>query len=296
MRKTIFGNLDAFDVASLINAARLKWLIAPVERATVLHPVRALFTDTELASLESETASDNHQIVVWGDLECLFLCIDHPEINWARETLNICITAVSLDAKWLEAIQKTPTGLMTSNARRKVIQESVPKLSLPGPWTRISQHFIHRVGSVSHQNLASWFGDEHENLGSHHSRLLSNNIQLSWPRTTFKSEALEQFQYQLFGWSLIKSASEQLNRELPMVARTSKPLPVHLLVMLTSIAKDLFFDFITPCTSPELSPEADKDIPWLLLEEDWGSNSFQIPLHESNINEVAKEARRLSCK
>jgi hypothetical protein len=65
IREQVFQHLNAFDVGSLRDAARLKSSIRLVERARFLHPLRSLFIDTELYSLEgttcSETPSSRHQ-------------------------------------------------------------------------------------------------------------------------------------------------------------------------------------------------------------------------------------------
>lgn len=45
LRVQIFGHLNAFDSASLVEATRIKSLIRPVERVKFLHAMRAVFTE-----------------------------------------------------------------------------------------------------------------------------------------------------------------------------------------------------------------------------------------------------------
>lgn len=49
IRTQVFRQLNVFDVASLIDAARLKPSFGPVERSKFLHPLRAIFTDMEFS-------------------------------------------------------------------------------------------------------------------------------------------------------------------------------------------------------------------------------------------------------
>jgi hypothetical protein len=248
VRVQVFHHLDAFNVASLIDAAQLKSSIGLVERAKFLHPLRALFTDPELDSLGAKLALRHRQLVLWGDIDLLLAGIDSPDSLPLEKTINICIAAVCLNKSCFRTMRDSITpffGQLDSPRIRRVIQGSAHKVSLPGHWTRIPHHFVHGTDPAAYHLPASQLGDLSPNPGEHYSRVLPSNIQLSWPRRNICPDSLmDRFQYYILGWNLIKPASEQMDREVPMLSRNPIPLPRDLLVMHTQNLEKLYFDVV----------------------------------------------------
>jgi hypothetical protein len=56
IRKRILGDLDAFDVCSVIIATKVWKLMGEAEKAKLCHPFRAVFTDEEISYLRKQLA------------------------------------------------------------------------------------------------------------------------------------------------------------------------------------------------------------------------------------------------
>lgn len=158
----------------------------------------------------------------------------------------------------------------------------MPQVSLPGSWTRIPQYILHGTDSAAERSVVSQHGDERANPGEHYSQVLLNNIHFSWPRTNIhQGYTTERFQYHTLGWNLIEPASEQIDRELPMLTRTPIRLPHYLLVMYTHDMNILSLDVVTG-QNGDLPVALDVATDRLQLLEEFRLNAYNIPLPIKN--------------
>jgi hypothetical protein len=127
-----------------------------------------------------------------------------------------------MDEEWLRTAREKwgpdqPLQRLGSVAQqRHQIQNSRDRVVLPGQWTRLPQAFIDGVDNRDHRH-GHWYLSSKTMYsmysGSSYSRMLSNNVQLSRPRTMFVFPQ-GNFHYESDDWNSVSIASQKLDLEL----------------------------------------------------------------------------------
>jgi hypothetical protein len=288
IRTQIFGYIDAFEVASIVDAARLKCFIRPVERAKFLHPMRAIFTDCEIQDIKEQLNSvKDHKIVVWGDIDLILRGIHFPSTHRRGTAIDVSILEVSTDRDWSKRAYNRDLLLQAQGVswetRYKRYRDRRPSIILSGKWSYVPDQIVSGPGSNAFRTLQDIYRVSDDVLrANHRSRTLRNGIQLSWHSTEATSRFYfipEYLQYSSIGGYAAASPDEQPDDNLVEYGFDSNQAPSkqHLFVMITDDMKELSLDVVQLGDTEIAETGVRLGIPRLLLAHDKYDFSVSLP-------------------
>lgn len=198
IRGRIFGDLDAIDVPSILRAINIDLSISDCERRKFCYPFRAVFTNIEIQRLLADLRRlQKHRIIVWGEVDHLLTTTEDPSTHNRNVSIEICVAEITMNEQWLHHARNRFTKHQNKNiswdARRMMIENSRPSLSLPGAWIALPEVYIDGVADVGYDYVqeyqSDWIG------AANCCRMLDNNLRLNLPRTLFASTCIDDFQY-----------------------------------------------------------------------------------------------------